>query len=204
MLARLLDWFGGLPPLALYLALAFAAAIENVFPPLPSDTVVAFGSFIAARGQASALGAFLATLGGNLLGAMFMYWVGARYGAERVLRRFGSAGGGRGRIEALYGRYGIWALAVSRFLPGVRAVVPPVAGALRIGAVRAALAMGLASAVWYGGITYLAFTAGANFEALQARIAQGQRWLGIGAGVLVVVGLAVWWVRRRRVGAASR
>jgi membrane protein DedA with SNARE-associated domain len=55
----------------------------------------------------------------------------------------------------------------------VRAPRPPFAGALRLGAVRSGVAMGLASAVWYGVITYLAYTAGANFEALQARIATG-------------------------------
>jgi membrane protein DedA with SNARE-associated domain len=197
-LERLLDWFAGLPPLALYLALAVTAAAENVFPPLPADTVVAFGSFVAARGRASAVGTFAATLAGNLAGAMFMYWVGARYGAERVLRRLGGGEAGRARLEALYGKYGVWALVVSRFLPGVRAIVPPFAGALRLGAARAALAMGLASAAWYGAITYFAFTAGANFEALQARVAQGQRWLGIGAVVLVTLGAIAWWLRRRR------
>lgn len=198
MLRHLLDWFAGLPPIALYLALALAAGVENVFPPLPSDTVVAFGSFIAARGQASPVLTFLATLAGNLAGAMLMYWVGARYGAERVLRRFGGAGGGSMRLERLYARYGIAAIAISRFLPGVRAIVPPVAGAMRVGAVRALLAMGVASALWYGGITYLAFTAGANFDVLQARMAQGQRWVGIGAVAIVAIGLAFWFVRRRR------
>lgn len=198
MLHSVLDWFAGLPPALLYLALAFAAGIENVFPPLPSDTVVAFGSFIAARGQASAIGSFLATLTGNLAGAMLMYWIGRRYGAERVLRRFGGSGEAHSKLEALYGRYGIWAIAVSRFLPGVRAIVPPFAGALRVGAVRAGLAMGLASAIWYGAITYFAFTAGANFEALQARIAEGQKWLAIIAGAIAVLALAAWWLRRRR------
>jgi membrane protein DedA with SNARE-associated domain len=198
VLRQLLDWFAGLPPGALYLALAFAAGIENVFPPLPSDTVVALGSFIAARGQASPVLTFLSTLAGNLAGAMFMYWLGFRYGAERVLRRFGGAGGGRDRLEALHDRYGVVAIAVSRFLPGLRAIVPPVAGALRIGVWRAVLAMGLASALWYGGITYLAFSAGANFEALEARIRSGQRWVGVAAVVLALAGLAVWLVRRRR------
>lgn len=198
MLHAILEWFGGLPPAALYAALAFAAGIENVFPPLPSDTVVAFGSFIAARGQASAIGSFLATLAGNLAGAMLMYWVGQRYGAERVLRRFGGSEGARARLDALYGRYGIWAIAISRFLPGIRAIVPPFAGALRVGAVRSALAMGAASAVWYGAITYFAFTAGANFEALEARIKSGERWLGVAAGVIVLIGAGIWWLRRRR------
>ena len=198
MLERLLDWFAQLPPLALYAALAVTAAAENIFPPLPADTVVAFGSFIAARGEASAIGSFAATLAGNLAGAMLMYWVGAKYGAERVLRRLGGAGAGQEKLQALYGKYGVWALVVSRFLPGVRALVPPFAGALRLGAAKAAVAMGLASAVWYGAITYFAFTAGANFEALQAKVAQGQKWLGLGAVVLVAVGLLVWWLRRRR------
>jgi membrane protein DedA with SNARE-associated domain len=198
MLERLLDWFAQLPPLALYLALAVTAAAENVFPPLPADTVVAFGSFVAARGQASAIGTFAATLAGNLAGAMLMYWVGAKYGAERVLRRLGGGAAGREKLQALYGKYGVWALVVSRFLPGVRALVPPFAGALRLGAAKAAIAMGVASAVWYGAITYFAFTAGANFEALQAKVAQGQKWLGLGAIVLVAVGLFAWWLRRRR------
>lgn len=201
MLQQLLDWFAQLPPVALYLALAVTAAAENVFPPLPADTVVAFGSFIAARGAASVVGTFLATYLGNLAGAMLMYWVGRRFGADRVLRRLGGQGGGSAKLEALYGKYGVGALLVSRFLPGVRALVPPFAGALRLGVVKAAVAMGLASAVWYGAITWFAFTAGQNFEALQARVAQGQRWLGIGAAVVVGVGLLAWWLRRRRAAA---
>ena len=87
---------------------------------------------------------------------------------------------------------------VSRFLPGVRAIVPPFAWALRMGALRAGLAMTLAWCVWYGLITWFAYAAGENFDVLKARMAEGQQWLGIGAAVLVAVGLLVWWLRRRR------
>jgi membrane protein DedA with SNARE-associated domain len=198
VIERLLDWFAALPPALLYVALAVTAAAENVFPPLPADTVVAFGSFIAARGQASPVAAYLSTLTGNLAGAMLMYWVGWRYGSERIMRRLGGAGAHEARLQALYRRYGIGAIALSRFLPGVRAVVPPFAGALRVGAVRAGLAMAVASGIWYGAITYFAFTAGANFDALKARMAEGQRWLGVGAAVIALAVAAAWWLRRRR------
>jgi membrane protein DedA with SNARE-associated domain len=57
--------------------------------------------------------------------------------------------------------------------------------------------MGVASGLWYGGITYLAFTAGANFDALQARITSSQRWVGIIASTIVLAGLLLWWLRRR-------
>jgi membrane protein DedA with SNARE-associated domain len=198
VLDRLLDWFAALPPALLYIALAVTAAAENVFPPLPADTVVAFGSFIAARGKASPIATFLAIMAGNIAGAMGMYWVGWRYGSERIMRRLGGAGAHQARLQAMYARWGLGAIALSRFLPGVRAIVPPFAGALRVGAVRAGLAMTVASSVWYGLITYFAYEAGANFEALKARMAEGQRWLGIGAATIVAAGLVLWWLRRRR------
>jgi membrane protein DedA with SNARE-associated domain len=199
---QLLEFLRALNPLALYAVACVAAAAENVFPPLPSDVVVAFAAFLAAQGRGSALGAFLAVLVGNVAGAMFMYRVGAKFGAERVLRRFGAAGPQEAKLRDWYGRYGLGAIAVSRFLPGVRAIVPPVAGALRVGAVRAAVAMAIPSGLWYAAITYFAFTAGGNFDALRARMAAGQKWLAIAAGVLVLAGLLVWWLRRRRAPAA--
>lgn len=201
---RLLEWLRGLDPAALYAVAGLSAAVENVFPPLPSDVVVAFAAFLAAQGRGSAVGAFLAVLLGNVAGAMFMYQVGARYGAERVLTRFGAGGGAQeARLRGWYGRYGVVAIAVSRFLPGVRAIVPPVAGALGVGVVRSAVAMAIPSGIWYAAITYLAFTAGGNFDALKARMAAGQRWLAVAAAVIAAAALLVWWLKRRRTPASA-
>ena len=194
----LLEFLRGLNPAALYAVACLAAAAENLFPPLPSDVVVAFAAFLAAQGRGSAVGAFASVLVGNVAGAMFMYYLGGRVGAERVLRRFGAAGGQEAKLRAWYARYGLGAIAVSRFLPGVRAIVPPFAGALGVGAVRTGIAMAAASGLWYGGITYLAFNAGSNFEALSARIAEGQKWLGIGAAVIAALALLAWLMARRR------
>lgn len=200
---RLLEWLRGLDPAALYAVAGVSAAVENVFPPLPSDVVVAFAAFLAAQGRGSAVGAFLAVLLGNVAGAIFMYQVGARYGAERVLKRFGATAAQEAKLRGWYGRYGVGAIIISRFLPGVRAIVPPVAGALRVGVVRSAIAMAIPSGIWYAAITYLAFTAGGNFDALKARMAAGQRWLTVGAAVIAVAALLVWWLRRRRAPASA-
>ena len=194
----LLDWLTSLPPLALYLALAAAAAIENIFPPFPADTVVAFGSFYAARVNGSVLASFVSTLAGNLAGAMGVYWLGRRYGMHWLEHRFKVSDERRYRMVQTYNRFGAAGLFVSRFLPGVRAVVPPLAGALGVPAGRAALAMGTASAIWYGVITWLAFTAGSSWEELSARIARMGRGFAIGAAVVVLLGAAVWLVLRRR------
>lgn len=196
---RLLDWLAALPALALYAALAGASAIENVFPPFPADTVVAFGSFLAARGNGSVVGVFLATWIGNVAGAALMYALGRRYGTALLRGRLLRAGpDAEARIQALYERHGLWAIALSRFIPGVRAIVPPFAGALRLSPVRALLAMAAASALWYGAITVLAYRLGSSWEALRETVARAGAWAAIGATTLALVGVAIWLVRRRR------
>lgn len=192
-----LDWLTALPPAVLYLVLASVAAIENVFPPIPADTVVAFGAFLAARGHATLAGAFIATLGGNVIGAMAMYAAGRRFGAERLERRLAGARSAR-RLEDFYARYGGSALFVSRFLPGVRALVPPFAGALRLPAWRVLLILVTASAIWYGTITVLAYRVGSDWAALQASMRHWQRALLIGASIVAVLGIAAWLIVRRR------
>ncbi len=191
----LLDWLGSLPLGVLYIVLGTAAAVENIFPPLPADSVVAAGSFLAARGNGSALAAFLATWVGNVLGAMGMYLLGRRYGAERLERRLlgKKASTAEHRLRASYARYGMSALFLSRFVPAVRAIVPPFAGALRVHPVRALLAICSASALWYGLVSWLGFRLGADWDTLTAALRRyGSIAAGIGGVVLLVV-LIVWW-----------
>jgi membrane protein DedA with SNARE-associated domain len=197
---RLFDWLTSLPLATLYLSLGVVAAAENIFPPVPADTVVALGSFLAARGDGSVWIAFLVTWFGNIAGAMIMYAIGRRYGAEPLERRLlGDKGpGAERRLERLYGKYGTLALFVSRFIPGVRAIVPPFAGALRIPPIRAAAAMGAASAIWYGVVSYLGFTLGGNWQSVQRLITEYGRAFAIGGAVVLLVGLVIWRMRLRK------
>jgi membrane protein DedA with SNARE-associated domain len=195
-----LDWLSGLPPFALYAALAVVAALENIFPPLPADTVVAFGAFLAARGHATLAGAFLATWLGNVSGALLVYALGRRYGAsyaQRWLARFGSEQNEE-RLERMYAQRGIAALFLSRFIPGVRALVPPFAGAVRVPAVRATLAIAVASGIWYGIVTWIAYHVGSDWDALQARLQSAGMTAALIAGGLAVVVVAWYLLRRRR------
>ncbi len=197
---EILPWLTSLPEPLLYAALALAAFAENIFPPLPADTVIALGAFVSARGNGTALGVWCATMVGNIGGAMAMYGLGHRFGLPWLSRRFPRlfTTGATEQFTDRFAKQGMLAVVISRFLPGVRAVVPPLAGAMGIGAVRSLIAMTLASGVWYGLICILAFRAGANAETLLARIADQQRLIGITAASIVVIVLIVLWWRRRR------
>lgn len=195
-----LDWLAGLPAAALYAALALVSAAENVFPPLPADTVVAFGAFLAARGQATLAGAFLATWLGNVAGALLVYMLGRRYGAQYAhqwMSRFGGVANEE-RLQSMYARRGILALFLSRFIPGLRALVPPFAGALRVPPVRATLAIAIASAIWYGIVTVIAYRVGSDWATLQARLRGAGATAAVIAGAMAILAIGWYVIRRRR------
>jgi membrane protein DedA with SNARE-associated domain len=200
----LIAWLTEFPLTVLYPVLGIVAAIENVFPPIPADSVVALGSWLAGRGEGSAMGAFAATWAGNVGGAAAMYLLGRRHGSGWIQRRFPRVADERAeaRLTAMYGKYGLVALAVSRLIPGIRALVPPLAGALQIPPAQAIGAMAVASAVWYGIISYVAFNADAEWSELMHLIQQSGALIAVVAAVLLATGVIVWLVRRRRHRAA--
>lgn len=189
-----------MPLVVLYPTLGLLAAVENIFPPLPTDAVVAFGSFLAARGQGNPWATFLITWLSNVAGAAGMYWAGRRYGRSVLTRGFAKWIGPEAevRLERSYRRYGIPSLFVSRFLPAVRAVVPIFAGAARLPFFPVVTIMALASGIWYAFLTVIAFRAGSDWETLQSTIANYSRAITILAVVMVAAVGAIWWKKRRK------
>jgi len=180
--------------------MAVLAAVENIFPPIPADVLVAFGGFLAARSDASPWPAFLAVWIGNVSGAMLMYFAGRRMGRAWITRRLHLAPGSPNeeRLTRWHARYGAAALFASRFVPGLRAVVPPLAGALRFRIGPLFVAISLASGLWYGLITWLAFSTGNNWEVLSTRVSALGKWSGVLAATLVALGAVAWFIARRR------
>jgi membrane protein DedA with SNARE-associated domain len=97
----------------------------------------------------------------------------------------------------MYQRRGILALFLSRFIPGVRALVPPFAGAFHVPALHATLAIAIASGIWYGIVTWIAYRVGSDWELLQQRLRGAGTMVAVAAGAIAVLAV-VWYVTRRR------
>ena len=202
LLQRLL----ALPPSPVYLLIGTLAAVENVFPPVPADTAVALGAFLAAAGgRISVWAVFGVTWVANLASATGVY-VGARTAGRSFFRtRLGRRlirPEAMARIERLYARYGAWGIFFSRFIPAARAVVPPFAGLAGLDAFRTLIPMALASALWYGAIAWIAATVIKQIEDVEAFVGGLQR-AGLIAVAIIVAVVVVIVVRRRRTGAAA-
>jgi membrane protein DedA with SNARE-associated domain len=196
-----LERLATLPAGTLYTVLLVTAAIENLIPPFPSDVVVAFGSFVVAQGNKGTMwGVFLATWSGNVAGAMIVYALGRRYGAERLERRLAGkhAESADAKIRRMFERYGMPAVFVSRFVPGVRAIVPAFAGALRLSVLWTMTMVAVASAIWYGLITVVAFRVGSDWEQLKGTITRYGTTAAIIGGILLALGVIGWLMFRKR------
>ncbi len=195
-----INWLSDLSIGTLYIAIGLISAVENIFPPFPADVVVAFGSFLAARGEASPYTTFLVAWLGNFVGAAFMYYVGRRYGSSAFMTRLErwAGAGAEQKLLKLYGRYGLPALFISRFLPAVRAIVPPFAGAMKLPPLPVALAVASASGIWFAIITFVAFRAGSNWDVLYATIVRSSKIIGFSASALVILVAGVLYIRHTR------
>lgn len=100
-------------------------------------------------------------------------------------------------IERGYLRFGVAGIFVMRLLPGVRSIVAPFAGLVRLSPARALIPMALASGLWYGALVAAGAYLGSEWSAIERLIGTLNRALGLLLAALVVAG-AAWYLWRRR------
>ncbi len=195
----MISWLAGLPPLLVYLVLGAGAALENLLPVIPADTFVVLGGFLAAQGRAAPIGVFLATWGGNVIVALLVYRAAWHYGPA-----FFTGGMGQRllkprqlqRLAIFYRRWGPWAIFLTRFLPGFRAVVPVFAGVTHQPLLPVAIPLAVASAIWYGLLTWAGTIAGRNLDGIVQWLSQLNRGLLV-VSLVFALAIGLWWRRSR-------
>ena len=176
------------------------AGVENIFPPVPADLGVALGAFLSGRGVMNPWLVFGLTWTANVASAAGVYALARRHGeivSRGFLGRHIFTPNTVAHIAEQYQRHGAYGIFLSRLLPVWRGMVMPFAGICRIPAWRALPPMALASALYYGALTYLVMRLGTDFEVVARAIRNVNSALAIVAGVLALI-IVVWIVRRRR------
>lgn len=199
-MADFIAWMNALPKVLVYVVLAVGAAVENVVPAVPADTFVALGGFLAGAGDLNVWWVAAGTIVSNVLGAVAVFRVSRSHGAGFFRRGFGKRlmlPHQMDRLDRFYQEWGVLAVFASRFLPGLRAIVPVFAGATHQPWTRVVPPLALASALWYGGLVGLGLLAGQNLDVLSERLGSISGVLG---GVALAAGAVctLWWFRSRR------
>jgi membrane protein DedA with SNARE-associated domain len=131
---------------------ALAIALENLFPPLPSEVILPLAGFTASRGTFNVFVAILATTIGSLVGAIALYYVGALVGRERTRKIIGWLPLVKledvDRTEAWFHKHGSAAVFFGRMIPIFRSLISLPAGVDRMPLPKFVLLTTAGSLIW--------------------------------------------------------
>jgi membrane protein DedA with SNARE-associated domain len=198
-LEQILSALSALPVATAYLVVGAGAALENLFPPVPSDTFVIVGGVLADRGVLQGDLVVGVAWAANVLLAGLVYAAARRYGPAIFRTRWGHWLLRPHQLDTLsgfYDRFGTAAIFSSRFVPVFRVLVPVFAGISGLGFWRTMLPLGVASALWYGVLLWLGVLASRNIPRLVGWVEDMNRGLLV-AALLVAALAALWWWRTR-------
>lgn len=190
------------PPAVIYTVVFLSCVLESFFPPWPADVLALYAGFLVGRGQLDLGTVLLVAIAGTLVGVMGAFWLTRRWGPVLLAGRLGRFL----RVERLvylerwFARYGVPAVAISRFFPGIRAMVMPAAGLARFSAWKVLWWAGLSVVVWIFLVVGLGVAAGSHLDwAKRVLVRYNAVALTIvGAAVLGAALLLVYRLRIRR------
>jgi membrane protein DedA with SNARE-associated domain len=176
-----------------YWTVFFGIAIENMGIPLPGETIVIVGGFLAGSGELNYWLVLGSAIAGAVLGDNFGYWVG-RVGGWQLLVKVGNVFRiQEQQLEQAKDRYSqnaAQAVFFGRFVTILRIFAAPLAGITQMPYKQFLLCNFGGATVWCTTIVTLAYFLGkvVTLEEIVSWVTQ----FGIGALVVIIVGLIAW------------
>ncbi len=182
-----------------YLGVAMLVALENIFPPIPSEIVLPFAGFVARDGDANLVGMIAAATMGSMVGAWVLYGISAAVGPDRLhgfLVRYGKwfrlGSADIERAELWFDRRASTAVLVGRCVPLIRSLISIPAGFRRMPLLRFSVFTLLGSLVWNTALVGAGYGLRSQWDRVEGVISWFQ-YLVI-AAIIVAVG---WFVVTR-------
>lgn len=187
-----------------YIGIFLMIALENIFPPIPSEVILPFGGFMTTYTSLTVPGVIVAATAGSIVGAIVLYGIGRLLSVERLERIVDRWGGWLrvnpediAKANRTFHRYGVWAVFFGRMIPLVRSLISIPAGMAK---------MNIGLFVWLSVLGTLIW----NTILISVGAALGQSWgkvsdvIGAYADVVyiiiaivIVVAVVRFWKRRR-------
>ena len=192
LLEQIGGWIESLIAAIGYPGIVLAMALENIFPPIPSEAVLPFAGALSAKGELSFWGVIAAGTAGSLIGAVVLYAIGyvaREAGVRRIVEVYGKyvfiSERDLDRSAAWFERYGEAIIFFGRLIPLIRSIISVPAGYTRMNMVRFLVYTTLGTTLWNLILTYIGRVLGENWADISELMAPYEY------GVLVLIGLAV-------------
>lgn len=188
-----------------YLSIFLLVALENVFPPIPSEVILTFGGFLTRSTDMSVVGVVLFSTLGSIAGAAILYGVGRLLSVDRLERlvdRYGKVlrvkSSDLERARKFFLRYGNKAVFLCRMVPLVRSLISIPAGMskMRFGFFLMFTTAG--TLIWNMVLVIAGALVGDQWENILAFMDLYSHIVYIVLGVVLAAAVAFYLVRRHR------
>lgn len=185
---------------------AFLIALENLFPPLPSEIILPLAGFTAGTGTSSItlLSAIIWCTCGSLVGAIALYGIGALLGRERTRWLMGKLPlvkvSDIEKTENFFDRRGSYTVFFGRMIPIFRSLISIPAGVTRMPMLKFIALTSTGSLIWNSVLIYAGYALGANWTKVEGYVSIFSKIVV----VLCLVAATAWVILRVRNNRASK
>ncbi|OBR64347.1 alkaline phosphatase [Paenibacillus oryzae] len=187
-----------------YFGILMMIALENLFPPIPSEVILTFGGFMTTNTNLTPLGVVTVATLGSLLGAVVLYYIGRMLGVERLeklIDRWGRLLRVKKedvrKADKWFDTYGYWAVFLCRMVPIVRSLISIPAGMSNMKLVPFLLFTTLGTLIWNTLLVYIGSAVGDNWHSIVEFMDLYSNVVLV-IGILVAVVVLVLYIRRAR------
>lgn len=175
--------------------------------PVPALPVLLAAGALVSLGKLGFPGALAACVAGSIIADLIWYVMGKYRGARilKVLCKISlEPDSCVRRTEEVFMRHGARALLVSKFVPGLSTVAPPLAGIVGIGLVRFIAYSVAAAGLWAGAWMAVGFAAAGALEPVASVSGHVIALAGTAMAIFIVASVGYKWIQRRRFLATLR
>ncbi|WP_347318522.1 DedA family protein [Rossellomorea sp. RS05] len=156
-----------------YLGIFLLVALENIFPPIPSEIILTFGGFMTTTSSMTIPGVILASTAGSVAGAIILYGIGvllSKDKLERIVDRWGHIL--RVKKEDIrkahrwFELYGYRVVLLGRMVPLIRSLISIPAGVAKMKFIYFLLFTLIGTLIWNTVLVWVGSAVGDSWESI--------------------------------------
>lgn len=187
-----------------YLGIFLMIAIENIFPPIPSEVILTFGGFMTTYSDLTIAGVIAVATFGSIAGAVILYYIGTLLDVprlEKIVERWGKLLRVKKedihKANAWFDKYGYWTVFFCRMIPLIRSLISIPAGMNRMKFPLFLLYTTVGTLIWNVILVCVGAAVGDSWESIVGfmDVYSNIAYAIIGVGIIVVL---VLFIRRAR------
>lgn len=173
-----------------YIGICFLIALENIFPPIPSEVILTFGGFLTTYSNLGPLGVIISATIGSLIGAIVLYYLGYFFSdkLEKLFKMDDIK-----KANNWFKEKGYKAVLYCRFVPIVRSLVSIPAGINKMNMPIFLLYTSIGTIIWNTVLVYAGVFLGDNWSYFAGVIS---RYSKVVLVFIILVILVRIWIKR--------